>query len=158
MVVVTLVHGEEEDQEEVLSWSPGTSDALLQQAARCLLSLPDDNTPLFVVDAHTPPSIACKRDALLLSGGLAHGSRVRVYTAAARAVLPNYRPGAAEAGAAEALSGLAGADAGKKAEGAAGGVARLPPLRNGAIDACEPSGASDALAPPSFLHTHQPVG
>ena len=83
--------GEDSHEEEVLSWSPGTSDTLVQRAACRLPGVPDDEV-LFVVDEHIAPDLTSKRDALLLSAGLAHGSRMRVYTAAHRAVLPNYRP------------------------------------------------------------------
>ena len=88
MVVVTLLY---EAEEEVLSWVPGTSDQLLQTTAVSLLGL-EAGSPVFVMDDAIPSEAASKRDALLLSNGLAHGSRVRVYSKETRARLPAHRP------------------------------------------------------------------
>ena len=88
MVVITLLY---EAEEEVLSFVPGTSDQLLQTTAVSLLGL-EAGSPVFVMDDAIPSEAASKRDALLLSNGLAHGSRVRVYSKETRARLPAHRP------------------------------------------------------------------
>ena len=105
---MTLLHGE---VEEVLSWVPGTSDALLQKTACRLLGFSDDDEVLFVVDAGTEPAAMSKHDTVLLSGvSLQRGyERVRVYTMAARANLPDRRPRAASPAQLPALGGVAGA-------------------------------------------------
>jgi hypothetical protein len=94
MVFATLLYDDAAgaEKEDVLSWSLATSDTVLQKTVRYLLAqsgveLDSDDGPVFVVDALVEQPT--KRDAVLLSPGLADGSRVRVYTAEQRAALPN---------------------------------------------------------------------
>ena len=95
MVFATLLYDDAAgaEKEDLLSYSLATSDTVLQKTVRYLLAqsggveLDSDDGPVFVIDALVEQPT--KRDAVLLSPGLADGSRVRVCTAEQRAALPN---------------------------------------------------------------------